>query len=96
MRITPTARLTIKDFPARPGDYFFFIYLLEESSLKQSLRLIPVITDLKDRNIVRFMDDAADQLIGRIPEAEEAEDPLPDLSSHIDELGEVSMLDSVS
>ncbi len=60
IRLAPVAALSLKDLPAKLGDYFFFIYLLEESSLKRSLRMIPIMVNIDDRNVTKFLDDASD------------------------------------
>lgn len=73
----PIGCVAIRDLPAPAGDYLFFIYLLEESSLKNTLRLIPILVSLRARDSVHLLDEAAEFLIGRIPEAEPLQVDVP-------------------
>src|SRR5205807_2070264 len=81
----PIGCVAIADLPAPPDDYLFFVYLLEESSLKQTLRLIPILVSLNQRESVHLLDDAAEQLIGRIPGAQPLSVEAPLRASDIDD-----------
>lgn len=85
LTVRPIGRVAISGLPAPPDDYVFLIYLLEESSLKHTLRLVPVLVSLKDRKSVHLQDDAADQLIGRIPDGHELDESIELADSDVDE-----------
>lgn len=81
LQLGSVACLSLAEFPARPGDYFFFVFLLEESSLKKSLRLVPILVSAEDRDVVHVVDEASELLVGRLPYA----DVLVDLPDFTDE-----------
>jgi hypothetical protein len=76
--------LELDDFPAAEGEYMFFIYLLEEASLKHTLKLVPILVRLTDRNVVHVLDEAAEQFVGRIPEARPIEKDISLSDSDVD------------
>ena len=59
-----------------PGDYLYFIYMLEEFSLKKTLKLVPLLVNLDDHNDVRVADPLSDQFIGLTPGAAGFESPM--------------------
>lgn len=69
--LKPTASLLIRSQIAHPGDYLFFLYLLEEYSLKTTLKLIPLLVNIEDHNVVHIVDELSEMFIGLIPTAEE-------------------------
>ena len=54
--LKPTAALRIESPVADPGDYLYFIYMLEEFSLKKALKLVPLLVKLDDHNVVHVAD----------------------------------------
>ena len=77
--LKPTAALRIESPIADPGDYLYFIYMLEEFSLKKTLKLVPLLVNLDDHNDVRVADPLSDQFIGLTPGAAGFESPVEDL-----------------
>ena len=73
--LKPTAALRIESHVADPGDYLYFIYMLEEFSLKKTLKLVPLLVKLDDHNVVHVADALSDQFIGLTPGAEGLESP---------------------
>lgn len=69
--LKPTASLLIKSPIAKPGDYLYFVYLLEEYSLKTTLKLVPLLVSIKDRNVVHIVDELSEMFLGLIPTATE-------------------------
>jgi len=69
--LKPAASLLIKSPIAHPGDYLYFLYLLEEYSLKTALKLVPLLVNIKDRNVVHIVDELSEMFIGLIPTADE-------------------------
>ena len=70
MGLKPTAALRIESPIAHPGDYLYFIYMLEEFSLKKTLKLVPLLVNLHDHDVVHVADALSDQFIGLTPGAE--------------------------
>ena len=70
MGLKPTAALRIESPIAQPGDYLYFIYMLEEFSLKKTLKLVPLLVNLHDHDVVHVADALSDQFIGLTPGAE--------------------------
>ena len=70
MGLKPTAALRIESPIAHPGDYLYFIYMLEEFSLKKTLKLVPLLVNLDDHDVVHVADALSDQFIGLTPGAE--------------------------
>ena len=70
MGLKPTAALRIESPVAHPGDYLYFIYMLEEFSLKKTLKLVPLLVNLHDQDVVHVADALSDQFIGLTPGAE--------------------------
>ena len=68
--LKPTAALRIESPVTDPGDYLYFIYMLEEFSLKKTLKLVPLLVKLDDHNVVHVADALSDQFIGLTPGAE--------------------------
>ena len=77
--LKPTAALRIESPVADPGDYLYFIYMLEEFSLKKTLKLVPLLVKLDDHNVVHVADALSDQFIGLTPGAEGLESPAESL-----------------
>ena len=71
MGLKPTASLRIQSPAARPGDYLYFIYMLEEYSLKTTLKLVPLLVNLKDHDVVYVADALSEEFIGLTPGAED-------------------------
>ena len=69
--LKPTSALRIKSPTASSGDYLYFIYILEESSLKKTLRLVPVLVNLFDSDDVHIEDEMSERFIGLTPDANE-------------------------
>ena len=89
--LKPTAALRIESPVANPGDYLYFIYLLEEFSLKKTLKLVPLLVKLDDHNVVHVADALSDQFIGLTPGAAELESPVEDLY-HDEDVGQCATL----
>ena len=70
MGLKPTAALRIVSPTAQPGDYLYFIYMLEEFSLRKTLKLVPLLVNLHDHDVVHVADALSDQFIGLTPGAE--------------------------
>ena len=77
--LKPAAALRIESPSAHPGDYLYFIYMLEEFSLKKTLKLVPLLVKLDDRDVVHVADALSDQFIGLTPGAEELASPVEGL-----------------
>ena len=77
--LKPTAALRIESPVADPGDYLYFIYMLEEFSLKKTLKLVPLLVKLDDHNDVHVADALSDQFIGLTPGAAGLESPVEGL-----------------
>ena len=73
--LKPTAALRIESPVPDPGDYLYFIYMLEEFSLKKTLKLVPLLVKLDDHDVVHVADALSDQFIGLTPGAEGLESP---------------------
>ena len=69
--LKPAAAFSIQHSASFLGNYLYFIYMLEESSLKKTLRLVPVLINLSDRNNVHIEDTLSSQFIGLVPEAKD-------------------------
>ena len=79
MGLKPTAALRIESPIAHPGDYLYFIYMLEEFSLKKTLKLVPLLVKLDDHGVVHVADTLSDQFIGLTPGAEGLASPVEGL-----------------
>ena len=89
--LKPTAALRIESPVADPGDYLYFIYMLEEFSLKKTLKLVPLLVNLSDHNDVRVADPLSDQFIGLTPGATGLESSVADLY-HGEDVDQCAML----
>ena len=89
--LKPTAALRIESPVADPGDYLYFIYMLEEFSLKKTLKLVPLLVKLDDHNDVHVADALSDQFIGLTPGAEGLESPAEGLY-HDDDVDQCATL----
>ena len=89
--LKPTAALRIESPIADPGDYLYFIYMLEEFSLKKTLKLVPLLVKLDDRDVVHMADTLSDQFIGLTPGAEELASPVEGLY-HDEDVGQCAAL----
>lgn len=69
--LVPTASLSVKSPSVENGEYMYFVYLLEENSLKRTLRLIPILVNMRHQDDVHIDDDLSDRFIGMIPDANE-------------------------
>ena len=76
--LMPTASLSIKTLTDANGEYMYFVYLLEEYSLKRTLRLVPILVNLRDPEIVHISDELSDMFIGLTPDATEFVPPHTD------------------
>ena len=76
--LIPTASLSIKAPTVKSGEFMYFVYLLEERSLKRTLRLVPILVDLRDPETVHISDELSDMFIGMIPNATEFVPSHPD------------------
>ena len=82
--LKPTAALRIDSPIADPGDYLYFIYMLEEFSLKKTLRLVPLLVSMEDHDVVHVADALSDQFIGLTPGAEGFASPVEGLYQNYD------------
>ena len=89
--LKPTAALRIESPVADPGDYLYFIYMLEEFSLKKTLKLVPLLVKLDDHNVVHVADALSDQFIGLTPGAAGLESPVEGLY-HDEDVNQCAML----
>ena len=79
MGLKPTAVLRINSSLACPGDYLYFIYMLEEFSIKKTLKLVPLLVNLHDHDVVHVADALSDQFIGLTPGAEGLASPMDEI-----------------
>ena len=79
MDLKPTSALRLESPIAHPGDYLYFIYILEEFSLKKTLKLAPLLVNLEDHDVVHVADALSDQFIGLTPGAKGFESSLEGL-----------------